>query len=70
MGVASGHHLRVQMKILPGANIRNKKDEEEDDTEAIEPSSHPAPYHTLMMTAMVVTMMRLTMKTDESDLDT
>ena len=70
MGVASGHHLRVQMKILPGANIGNKKDEEEDNAKAIEPSSHPAPYHTLMMTAMVITMIRLTMKTDESDLDT
>ena len=63
-------HLRMHMKISPGANIRNKKDEEEDDAEAIEPSSHPAPYHTLMMTAMVITMIRLTMKTDESDLDT
>ena len=34
---------------LPGANVRNEKYKEEDDTETIEPASHPAPYHTLKL---------------------
>ena len=37
---------------MPGADIRNEKDEEEDDPEAIEPASHPAPDHTLMVMSM------------------
>ena len=28
---------------LPGADVRNEKYKEEDDTETIEPASHPAP---------------------------
>ena len=37
---------------MPGANVRNEKDEEEDDAEAIEPASHPTPNHTLVMMMM------------------
>ena len=42
---------------MPGANVRDEKDEKEDDAEAIEPASHPAPNHTLvmmMMTAILI----------------
>ena len=48
---------------MPGADIRNEKDEEEDDPQAIEPASHPAPNHTLMKTFMVMSMIKMTIMT-------
>ena len=38
---------------MPGADVRDEKDKEEDDAEAIEPTSHPAPNRTLMWNVMV-----------------
>ena len=50
---------------MPGANIRNEKNEKEDDPQAIEPPSHPASYHTLVMAK---TMMTMTMLNDVTSL--
>ena len=38
---------------MPGANVRDEKDEKEDYAEAIEPTRHPAPNRTLMWNVMV-----------------
>ena len=35
---------------MPCADVRDEKDKEEDDAKAIEPTSHPAPNHTLIVT--------------------
>lgn len=48
---------------MPGADIRNEKDEEEDDPQAIEPASHPASNHTLMKTFNVMSMIKMTIMT-------
>ena len=37
------------MKILPGANFGDEKDEEEDDAKAVEPPGHPPSNHSLFI---------------------
>ena len=50
-------------KTLPGANIRNEKDEKEDSAKAIEPASHPATNHTLMTNYMAMSKIKMTVMT-------